>query len=425
MSNIRYLRKKRSSKKGIALSKNGLLYLLLLLVAFLRQSGLIPMYYMTSVLIAALMFALGWIRNPGLKTNSSKGYILITGKMFLMQWIVFVLNNILIYITGNGNISFMKSSFIQIMFPPIILLGAFGFFYVFKEHALKYFVYAIVVHYFFLLIFQFIAMGPNAFFEGVLSVFSGNSVHNPFETNSDLVLALGLLVIFYSDKFVKIKDRSNNHLILMALLVFLGGKKISFVALILIAAFFVLSKKIPIKKRTKIETAISWFVVIASYAYIYLIKNGYLSIFVYGRGINTMGRIKMYDYIAQYMDFKLSFLGKGYSFANLLLEQDEVLTYNGVVYGLHSDVLKMFVEMGTIVFGFWLVYNLLYLPKKLMLKYGPEVGNLFWFMTMYLFSTYLTDNTINYYITQTLFVVLTLHTINMKKYDIGILTGNM
>jgi len=405
-----YIRK----NKGIRISKIGLLFLAILSVAFMHQSGLLPMYYLTAILVSAFMAIYGALSYIHSRNRNKTEYIFQVGKLLLVPWFLFIIYNFFLYLTHNGEILFIKSSFIQIMFTPIIIMGALGFFYTFKKNALKYFVYAIIVHYIFLIIIQLVDMGLGNFVSGVLTVFQGNSIGNPFETNSDLVLSLGFLVIYYCDHFIKIKDKNNRHALLMLILIILGGKRISFVALILISAFFIFSNQLSYRRKVKIEMILSVIVILGAFLYVYLIDSGIFSTFVWSRGINTMGRVKMYDYVAQFMDMKPTYLGKGYSFANLLLEQEQVLTFQNHVYGLHSDVLKMYVEMGFMVFLFWMVYNLIHLPQKITSKYGNKVGSLFWFLTIYLFSTYFTDNTINYFITQSLYVILILHSIYLS-----------
>lgn len=413
--NIQIARK--TNKRAIAVSGTGVLYIILLSIAELRQSNLISMYYLTTAIVSGIFVLFGAVLYLKSANITRKKNIFSTAKSFIVPWIVFFFYNIFIFISGNGERAFLKSSFVQILIPPIILLGAFAYYYVLKGNALRYFVYSIVIHYIFLLGIQLIQKGPVSFIQGTLTVFSGNSTGNPFETNSDLVLSLGLLLIYYSDKFVKIRDKNNKHAILTAVLILLGGKKISFIALVLICVFFILSNRISDRKKIKIERIVSVVFIVGCLLYIFLVDSGLLSSLVASRGIDTMGRMRMYNYIGRYISFSPTFLGKGYSFANLMLEKDMVHTYNGKIYGLHSDILKIYVEMGFILFVLWLIYFLLILPDKIDKKYGPKVSNLFWFMTIYLFVTYLTDNTINYFITQSLYIILLLNSMKLSPKD--------
>ena len=123
----------------------------------------------------------------------------------------------------------------------------------------------------------------------------------------------------------------------------------------------------------------------------------------------------MWDYISHFYSMQLMFLGNGYSFCNLILERDRPYTFNGHVYALHSDALKMYVEFGFIMFLFWLVYNLYIVTNSLRKKYGSRVSNIYWIITAYIFVLYLTDNPINYYITQTIYIVVMLQTVNISN----------
>lgn len=403
----------------IKISKNGILYILLFQVAFLRQSELFSMYYLTAVFVSLTFILLGIIKCYRTRRAVFDKEIFRVGKWLLFPWLIFLVNNIFIYSIGCGESQFLKSSFVQIFITPIVLMGAFSYYYLTKKNALKYFVYAIIVHFIILQIIMLIRMGISDYFSGILTVFHGNSIGNPFEKNSDLVLALGLLVIYYCDKFVKVKEKNSGRALLVLIFVFLGGKRISFLALLIIGLFFILSNFMSYRNKIKVETAVSIVGIVSSLLFVYLVISHYLSLFLFNHGINTMGRMRMYDYIAQYGNLSIMFHGHGFSFCNLILEKDRVLTYNGVIAGLHSDVLRVFFEMGTIVFVFWLIYVLLVLPRKMTATYGKKVGNLFWFLTIYVFITYLTDNTMNYFITQTLFVILMMNSIGIERrlYD--------
>lgn len=62
---------------------------------------------------------------------------------------------------------------------------------------------------------------------------------NPFETNSDLVLALGLLLIYYNDNFIKKKTNERTYGLSILVLILLGGKRIEVLAIgaIVLASF--------------------------------------------------------------------------------------------------------------------------------------------------------------------------------------------
>lgn len=401
----------------IKISKLGLGYVFLITIALIHQSGIFNLYYLTAVLVSAFIFAFSILAYCYKKRNIAlpKTEISYISKWILFPWLVFIVYNVFLYVSGNGYSEFVKSSFVQILFAPCIILGAVGGYYLFGKNTIRYFLYAVFLHYIVLLSYKMITLGPVLFFRGVASIITNSDYSNPFEANTDLALALGILLIFYCDRFVSHKMREKTHTIAVIALVLLCGKRIELLSLILICIASFMTKFLSENRRDKIQKIISLVVIAFMYLFVYLVISGTLSVYVYSHGINTMGRMKMWDYVAQYAEFSLSYVGKGYSFSNLILERNSVLTYMGRVYVLHSDVLKIFFDLGFVMFSFWLVYSLLYFPKEIRNRFGFRSGNIAWFITLYLFVLYLTDNCINYFACQTLYTLVLLESVALEK----------
>lgn len=402
---------------GIKFSKIGLLYTVSMTVVAIHQAGIFPGYYLTPFIIGIIWFALGLFAkiknspNGLVKVNTTDKVVLL----YFLPWCVFFLHNCVLFLFGLGYKPFMKSSFVQVLFVPCIILGVWGAYYLLGRKTLYYLLHAIGIQYVVVLLVQLVTMGPGKFFSGVASILTGNSVGNPFETNSDVVLALGILLIYLESKLVK-KIRIEYRYIGIVLILFvLGGKRICYLAIFALLLFFLMTEFVSEKKIHYIQNIVSFLMIIGYYIFIYIINSGILSSFVWTHGINTMGRINMWDYIAKKFEMKLTYMGKGYSYCNLLLEKDRIYTFEGHVYALHSDALKMFVELGFLMFSFWLLYNLLYMEKKIRKNYGYYISNVYWAETIYMFVLYLTDNAINYYIVQTMYIVTILELICGKK----------
>ena len=76
------------------------------------------------------------------------------------------------------------------------------------------------------------------------------------------------------------------------------------------------------------------------------------------------------------------------------------------VGGVHSDIIKMYVENGFILFGLWLWYQLIFMLKFYKKEYGDNVAILYFGFLIYLFTLYLTDNVEVYFICQILVTML-------------------
>lgn len=412
---MKFNRKKIKIRK-ITCSRLGLIYILSMTVAELHQSGLFSWYYLTAILVGVFWAGIGFLKYMG---NSKRGMLYTqikqVGKLLIFPWIIFILYNILIYSLGIAYEPFLKSSFVQIMFVPCILLGALGSYYIFRENTLRYFLYSVFLQYMIILIVLLFRMGPSDFITGVFGIFSGNSVSNPFEQNSDMLFALGLLIIFYFNNFIKNKSTESNHATLILILVLLGGKRIEILALIAVCLASMFTRIMIEKNRNRLQNIISTVLLISMYIFVYLVISGVFSVYVYSHNINTMGRMRMWDYVAQYAQFSPTYMGKGYSFSNLILELNEVLTYNGKVYVLHSDILKIFYDFGFVMFSFWGVYHLFVLPHRCRKKFGYEFSNLVWSLMIFLFVLYFTDNVATYFISQTVLVIILLQCIMRKN----------
>lgn len=397
----------------IRCTKLGLVFILTMTIAEIHQAGIINMYYLTSFIIALFWIGvgiLGYIKNDNSNDYSIKD-IKFYLKTLLFPWLVFILYNLFLYFSGNGEMKFIKSSFVQIMFTPIIIMASCSIFYIFRENLIRYLLYTFALNYIIVLVFQLINMGPDGFITGFISLFSGNSVGNPFETNSDLNFSLGLLAIYYFGNNFVITRKEKKHFICMILLILLGGKKIAYLGTAVVICMCILLKKIREATFKRLTKIISIFMIIICFVYVFLLLDGTLSLYLNNHEVNTMGRIKMYDFVAQYCHFGLDYVGKGYSFSNLILEN------NSYKYVLHNDILKIYVDLGIYMFSFWLIYNFFVLTKKVS-KYCSgnwKLGHLVWYMTLYLFITYSTDNTLTYFLTQTIYCVILLSSTRAAK----------
>ena len=401
--------------KRINFSKIGLLYILSMTLVGVHQAGIYNGYYLTPFLIGIAWFGFGIIRRireNKIRYNKNIDYII---NLFLRPWIIFIAYNFFLYITGYGYMEFVKSSFVQIMFVPCIILGVWGAYNIFGENTQRYLLYSIFLQYIVVLIALLVKMRPNNFVSGTMSAFTGDSINNPFEANSDVVLSLGILLIYLSNKLIRTNRIKHGNIWVTAVVFFLGGKRICFVSIVCVIIYTLFAQLIPENKRIAIQNVVSGLFICGYMCFVYIIKSGLLSAYIWSHGINSMGRINMWDYISHYYDMKLTFLGNGYSFCNLILERDRPYTFNGHVYALHSDALKMYIELGFVMFLFWLVYNLYIMTNALRKKYGSKVSNIYWAITAYIFILYLTDNPINYYITQTTYIVVVLQIVGIAN----------
>lgn len=419
---MQQLQKHVGNKKGtISFTAAGLLFMLLLTIAEIYESGLMSGWYLTVVLISAVIAFWGYVVYIGRQSyytyTFSNEYNLYIAPVLVisMQWIIYAVYNIFLYAIGMGNIGYMKSSCIQELIPLVILTGAGASCFIFRKNALKYIQYTIWLNYFLVFVKWLFFNGLKETFEGILSIFSGLSIFNPFETYAGMNYAIGLLVIYYLNTGSISKSEKLRYVALLLVLVFLNGKRSVYLAVVLLLLYKVFSFKMEEKTKYRFQAVISVLMLLVYLFYIYLIDSGIFSSFGFSGKINFMGRAHMWMYIAQYINFTPAFLGNGFSFATLTLEKNNVWSYNNRVYSMHGEILAMYTDLGFLVFVFWMVYNLLVICHIFKNKYGYKVSGMYWNLTMYLFILYLTERATNIFILQTVYMVLVMKSIQAEN----------
>ena len=109
-------------------------------------------------------------------------------------------------------------------------------------------------------------------------------------------------------------------------------------------------------------------------------------------GINTSGRVEIYNAVDDFYEFNPGFLGNGIGFLTYQLN-----TFMNVgVASVHNDFLQHFIDLGFWGYIIWLIsitlLRVLYFGRK-----GQVEGSIVTFMlTLYLIIVSSTDNTMNY-----------------------------
>lgn len=210
----------------------------------------------------------------------------------------------------------------------------------------------------------------------------------------DLTFAFGIFFLYYYFYCEKGKKR-NYYIAISAVMIFWGLKRIEIAALLICILFahFVLNKY-----RLELSNAImSIFIMVASYIYIMCIHTSFITDIAQKYNIDFMGRLGTYFYIAStYSEFSPSFMGHGVGFIDEIIDQlifREFKIGYAVIIPLHSDTLRMYIGLGFIGFGCWIIYQTFIRPKLMKKVFQKTTVYLYLLITLYLFILYLTDNT--------------------------------
>ncbi len=209
----------------------------------------------------------------------------------------------------------------------------------------------------------------------------------------ELAFCLGayLIYMFYKPK------KSVFYFVLLALvlLCFLSAfKRIAIIAIVIALVFGYLLKFISHfvpKTANALVTIFAILVILLLIGYIALIKMDAFEI-LEESGINTSGRVEIYNAVDKFYEFNPSFLGNGIGF---LTYQLNAFMHVGVA-SVHNDFLQHFIDLGFWGYIIWLACMIL-----LRVRYFGRKGNIdnaiiTFMLVVYLVIVSSTDNTMNY-----------------------------
>ena len=389
-------------QKNIKITINALVYIISMTFAFTTKYGDILLDHIPRTIIGMcwIIFALLQlgINKFSIKGDNAKNLSFFM-KLYLTPHIVIHLYTIVLMALGVVSWSYFTTN-VTVYVPVLMALLAL---YLFKEKALYYTTIALIASWILSVTVSTILKGPMIFPHAIIQAYinpndqSYGLTSNYLELH-DLVLAVGYFVIYYV--FSRLRLTKKNFIILSIVIIImgLGMKRVSILGLIIALIFNFFASKLSDSRRYKFCLVVGWLAFFACYLYIYVLSQGDVLFEVLSKyGINPMGRNYYYKAIMQYASFSPSFLGIGRNVVTHLFTNE--LAYLKVG-GVHSDLIKMFVENGFILYGLWLWYYLIFLTRKYKQRFGVKASFLYFGLVIYTFSLYSTDNIEIYFICQ-------------------------
>ena len=221
----------------------------------------------------------------------------------------------------------------------------------------------------------------------------------------ELAFCLGAYLIYmlYRPK------KSVPYLILLVITLFCflaAFKRIAMIA-IAIALFFgyILKFIARYNKKTAIRLVIFLSVVVIALllAYVAAISVGVFEV-LEKMGINTSGRVEIYDAVDEFYEFSPDFLGNGIGFVTYQLND---FIKMGVA-SVHNDFLQHYIDLGFFGYIIWLVAMTLVRVCYFGKRENAEGAIVAFILTLYLIIASSTDNTMNYpLLTGTLAILMT------------------
>ena len=388
---------------------SAIFYVITMMIAFTPRFADVDLGYRPAIVIGALwvlFFGYHFVRDY--RRNSVNVRVATWGlKTYFIPHMVIHAYTIVLMILGKISFSLFSTN-VTVYVPALVAVLSV---YYFGKDALKLNCIAVICSYTVSVLISTLVKGfvifPHGIIEGYIEQGSnfGGLTKNYLELH-DLVLSIGYIFTFYLFTQTRV-TKKNIGIAIGALLVFiLGVKRISVLAVLLAVVFYVLINKLRKKYQYRICLVAGFLGSIVCYLFIYILSKGsWFFDLINSYGINPAGRNYYYQAILEYAEFKPSFLGIGRNVVTEIFNNELSYLHVG---GAHSDVIKMYVENGFFLFGIWLWYYLMHVTKRYKDMFGLKAAVVYFGITIYTFTLYLTDNIEIYFICQIIGIVIPL-----------------
>ena len=286
-------------------------------------------------------------------------------------------------------------------------LAAVSFLYVFGEKGMWYNLIAILIANIMMIVTVIAQNGIGVFFSEFITLivtFAGVTGDVIVQAEiHELAFCLGAYLIY-----MLLKPRKNIvYFILLGLSGFcflVSFKRIGMIAIALALGLGWLLKlmaKLREKSARRLTIIFSILIVLVLMAYIGIIKMDVFSL-LEEAGIDTSGRVVVYQAVDKFYEFSPEFLGNGIGFLTYQLNTAISVSVNAV----HNDFLQYFIDLGFWGYIIWLISITLVRVCYFGSKGKTENGIIAFALTVYIVVVSSTDNTLNYPLLTTVLGIL-------------------
>ncbi|MCC8169697.1 MAG: hypothetical protein LIO59_04950 [Oscillospiraceae bacterium] len=214
----------------------------------------------------------------------------------------------------------------------------------------------------------------------------------------DITFTFGFFIIYFIFFARRNKERVID-LIISIIFFIMGWKRIAVAALPVAIILCVAMGLMKTRTRVMIMNAICWCAVLFGFGYVLFVRYDVFNLVMQFFEVDTMGRNEVYDYIYQYYDISITFIGYGFEYTTVLLQDiiDNFPELKIGVLALHNNILTEYIELGFFGFWAWQMYTWTFQYRWMLNHQGEMVAMLFIACELYIYITYMTDNTLYYY----------------------------
>lgn len=346
-----------------------------------------------------------------IKPNIARGAATLNGTVvYSIPMAVTLLVSLFIWFMGQVDVDVIfRGLSSQLLYTNMLsfTLAAVAFLYIFGEKGIWYNLLAILISNIFVICTVILENGVGAFFSEFITLvvtFAGTTGDVIVQAEvHELAFCLGAYLIY-----MILKPRKNTVFFILlglALFCFLAAfKRIGMIA-IAVALFvgFLLKFIAKFKKSTAQNLAVILCVclIVLLIGYIAIIKLGVFTM-LEEAGIDTSGRMDIYNAVDRFYEFSPDFLGNGIGYLTYQLSMNMHVGVSSV----HNDFLQYFIDLGFWGYILWLVSMTLLRICYFGKKGKTENAIIALALTVYLLIVSSTDNTANYPLLTTVLAVL-------------------
>ena len=207
----------------------------------------------------------------------------------------------------------------------------------------------------------------------------------------DMAFGFGPYILFFL-LYRKNGKLRLGHLLLAIFYFSLAMKRIAIAAVILPLVLILPYLKMGDGARRVYGAVLGYGGILLAFLYLWSIKAGVFYDIVDTLGINVMSRDAFYARYSSFYELAPSFLGLGVRFVYRYEEAVE-----GVVHQIHNIFLQMYIEVGFWTWFAWLWYEIRFRIYAIGKRVGFQGAIFLLVSTIYMWTTFTTDNTLYYW----------------------------
>ena len=388
---------KLETKPGHASPIYALIYAGLIAISTLRgyfHLVELPWFVTQFAFGAILMLGFAWVFISG---NSSRVNLSLNVMMFQMiPNLLILVWSVSLWVYNQEPLSMIMRGSSLILYQTLVLAMLIGAGIMFGGQAIEYTALGFILANTLILLDVMRRKGLGSTITGMMQFLMSvgghdNDISRALEVQ-DVTFGIGILLVYY---LVEGKDEHWRWFYIGALTFYmlLGFKRILFPAIGLGIGYYWLMKKMQRRIQRGTTVFLGILLIFISMGYVILIRTGLWFDICDRFGIDLMGRKRLYGYMESYYTLSFSYMGLGNGIVSTVLE---VLEKTGN-RRLHSDVLRMYIELGMSVFLLWCYIVFIYTYTHLSKKYSMRSAAMYMAITLLMYVTFLTDNTLEKY----------------------------